>query len=78
MKRLLPGLWAALLLLSSTALAAPPERVVKRNRLLSQANPALTIELPRAAKYVGADRWDLYESATPSCTCSWKPIPARW
>ena len=64
MKRILHGLCAALLAWSSPAPAAPPpERVVNGNQLISRADPAVTIELPKSAKYLGAERWDLYDIA---------------
>ncbi|HUQ09236.1 MAG TPA: hypothetical protein VM146_02895 [Steroidobacteraceae bacterium] len=61
MKRLLPGLCALLFLVSTSALAAPPERAVHGRRLTSTHDPAITITLPRSVRYVGADRWDLYD-----------------
>jgi len=61
MKPLLPGLCVILLLISACALAAPPERAVEGNRVTSTRDPAITITLPRAVRYVGADRWDLYD-----------------
>lgn len=60
MKRSLLAFWALLLAVSTTALGAPPERVAKGHRLISRSDPAITIQLPRSARYVGADRWDLY------------------
>jgi hypothetical protein len=60
MKRLLLTLTATLMVLPSVAAAAPPERQASGNRLISQRDPAITITLPRSARYVGADRWDLY------------------
>ena len=60
MKHLSSGLCAALLLFLPTAEATSPERVVHGNRLISQSDPAITIEVPAAAKYLGAERWDLY------------------
>lgn len=63
MKRQLLGLCAALTLFSPAAGAAPPERVVDGNRLISRSDPAVIIKLPRNARHVGADRWDLYDIA---------------
>lgn len=60
MKRLLVAL-CALLSIGSASLAASPERVVRGNKVVSQADPAITITLPRSARYLGADRWDLYD-----------------
>lgn len=60
MKLTMHGLCAAFLLLCAASLAAPPERVANGNRLISRSDPAVTVELPRSARYVGADRWDLY------------------
>ncbi|HEX6637397.1 MAG TPA: hypothetical protein VF033_07055, partial [Steroidobacteraceae bacterium] len=57
-------LWTALALaLAIPALAAAPERMVRGSRLVSKADPAATITLPKEAAYVGADRWDLYDIA---------------
>jgi hypothetical protein len=39
---------------------APPERRVSGNVVTSLPDPAVRIELPKAAQYVGADRWVLY------------------
>ena len=43
-----------------TAQTAPPERKVVGNVVTSERDPAVRIELPKAAQYVGADRWVLY------------------
>ena len=43
-----------------TAQTAPPERKVMGNVVTSERDPAVRIELPKAAQYVGADRWTLY------------------
>src|SRR6478609_8540531 len=37
-----------------------PERVVQGSTIISQHDPAMRIELPREAQYLGADRWVLY------------------
>jgi hypothetical protein len=39
---------------------ASPERKMVGNVVTSERDPALRIELPKAAQYVGADRWVLY------------------
>jgi len=57
MKRIL------LILLSLATLAGAsdaPERKVERNVIRSQRDPAVTITLPKAVKYAGASRWELY------------------
>ncbi len=36
---------------------------MKGNRLISRSDPAVTIQVPRKAKYLGAERWDLYDLA---------------
>jgi hypothetical protein len=54
------GFYAALLAGLSFAHAAAPEREVSLNRVISRADPALTIEVPASATYLGAERWDLY------------------
>ena len=42
------------------AQTAPPERKVLGNVVSSERDPAVRIELPKTAQYVGADRWLLY------------------
>ena len=42
------------------AQTAPPVRKVLDNVVTSERDPAVRIELPKAAQYVGADRWVLY------------------
>lgn len=63
MKRTLIGLGA--MFFCSILIAAPraPEREVKGNLLISKNDPAITIEVPRSAVYLGAERWDLYDLA---------------
>ena len=63
MKRTLLGLSAAVFSCFLMAAAKAPEREVKGNRLISKSNPAITIEVPRSAVYLGAERWDLYDVA---------------
>jgi hypothetical protein len=63
MTRLTLGLCATLLSVLPIAEAAAPEREVRGNRLISRSDPAITIEVPAAAKYLGAERWDLYDIA---------------
>jgi len=43
-----------------TAQTAPAERKVVGNVVASERDPGVRIELPKAAHYVGADRWVLY------------------
>ena len=43
-----------------TAQTPPPERKALGNVVTSERDPAARIELPKAAQYVGADRWALY------------------
>jgi hypothetical protein len=45
------------------AQSTPPERKVAGNVVTSERDPAVRIELPKAARYVGADRWVLYDIA---------------
>jgi hypothetical protein len=62
MKRTLLGLGAVVF--SGLLMAAKaPEREVKGNRLISNNDPAISIEVPRSAVYLGAERWDLYDVA---------------
>ncbi len=42
------------------AQAVPPERKVAGNVITSERDPAVRIELPKPAHYVGVDRWILY------------------
>lgn len=44
----------------TAAQAAPPERKMAGNVITSERDPAIRIKLPKAAHYVGADRWALY------------------
>jgi hypothetical protein len=37
-----------------------PERKVSGNAVVSERDPKIKIEVPKSAKYVGADRWILY------------------
>jgi len=63
MKQLALGLGAAFFSSLLFAQAPAPERVVKGNQLISKSDPEATIKLPRAAKHLGADRWNLYDVA---------------
>jgi hypothetical protein len=45
------------------AQTAPPERKVVGNVVTSEHDPTVRIELPKATRYVGADRWVLYDVA---------------
>lgn len=49
--------------LVATAPVAAPERIVAKNRVVSLADPAATVLVPRSAVYVGGDRWPLYDVA---------------
>jgi hypothetical protein len=55
---------ATALLLSQATLAETPgpERTVRGTTLTSTRDPAITIELPAEAQYLGADRWELYDA----------------
>ena len=63
--RRLLTLTLALILLSAnlTAQTQTPERKVDRNVITSERDPRVRIELPKTVKYVGADRWVLYDAA---------------
>jgi hypothetical protein len=41
----------------------PPESKVEGNVVTAERDPAVRIELPKAAQYIGADRWALYGMA---------------
>jgi len=43
--------------------AERPERKVEANRIVSEHDPKARIDLPKAVRYVGADRWVLYDIA---------------
>lgn len=55
---------AALIVLLSVSLSGQdpntPERTVQQNVITSARRPAIRIELPTEARYLGADRWILY------------------
>ncbi len=51
---------AAVLVACVSAQAERPERKVQHNVIVSQNDPAVRIELPKSARYLGADRWVLY------------------
>src|SRR5215471_7542940 len=40
-----------------------PERTVRNNVITSERNPMVRLRLPESARYVGADRWLLYDIA---------------
>jgi hypothetical protein len=61
--RLIAPLLVLAALIGATAHAAPPERIVRGNSIVSRADPHLRITVPHAAMYVGADRWNLYDVA---------------
>jgi hypothetical protein len=66
MQRIHPVLAAAaasFLIGSAVAADKSPERTVQGSTITSKTDPALEITLPASAKYVGADRWDLYNVA---------------
>jgi len=42
---------------------AKPERTVQDNVITSERSPKVRVRLPESAKYVGADRWVLYDIA---------------
>jgi hypothetical protein len=63
MNRTLPGLSAMVFACSLMAAPKAPERVVEGNRLISHGDPAITIQVPRSAVYLAAERWDLYDVA---------------
>jgi len=55
---------AALLICSgASAQGAAPERTVRENVITSARDPSVRIELPTQVRYVGADRWVLFDVA---------------
>ena len=63
MKRTLFGLSAMVISCFLMAAAKAPEREVKGNRVISRSAPAIEIQVPRSAVYLGAERRDLYDVA---------------
>jgi hypothetical protein len=63
MKRVLMLLAIALLCGAVNAQTLAPTRTVRANVLESARDPAVVIELPKQVRYVGADRWILYDVA---------------
>ena len=63
MKRTLFGLSAMVMSCFLMAAAKAPEREVKGNRVISRSAPAIEIQVPPSAVYLGAERWDLYDVA---------------
>jgi hypothetical protein len=63
MKRITLGLSSLVFSCLLMAAAKAPEREVKGNRLISKSDPAITIKVPKSAKYLGVERWDLYDVA---------------
>lgn len=54
---------AAMLAGAVGAQTLPPVRVVEANTVQSSSDPAVHITLPKQVRYVGADRWVLYDVA---------------
>jgi hypothetical protein len=61
----LPRRIIVLLLFSACFAVAtgPPERRVENNVIISERDPNVRIELPKSVRYIGADRWVLYDMA---------------
>jgi len=57
------GLLASLAFGNVGAAEKIPERAVTANTITSARDPAVRIELPKSAQYVGNSRWDLYDVA---------------
>lgn len=62
-KRLLIIGFHCVLLCGWLVAQAAPERKVEGSLIISKRDPAVEIELPKSAQYVGADRWVLYGMA---------------
>jgi hypothetical protein len=61
---LIKGLTVAICFIGFLAAeAAGPERKVEGNVIVSERDPKVRIELPKSARYIGADRFVLYEIA---------------
>ncbi len=63
MQKIFLSLWILFFcgLLSANPLG--PERKVESNTVFSERDPKIKIEVPKTARYIGADRWNLYEIA---------------
>ena len=49
--------------ISLAAQVGAPERKVEGHAIVSKRDPAVRVEVPKSAQYVGADRWVLYDVA---------------
>jgi hypothetical protein len=63
MLKIFLGLWTLFFcgLLGANPLS--PERKIESNTVFSERDPKIKIEVPKTARYIGADRWNLYEIA---------------
>jgi hypothetical protein len=58
-----PRRFAVAIFLTLTGIASggvPPERTVQDNVISSLRDPKISVRVPSSAKYVGADRWELF------------------
>jgi hypothetical protein len=63
MKHLFMFLTITLFCSAASAESSMPTRTVRATTLTSERDPAVVVELPKQARYVGADRWVLYDVA---------------
>jgi hypothetical protein len=63
MKKILLPMLLALLCATANAQDLRPTRSVQANVVVSERDPSARIELPKGVRYVGADRWVLYDVA---------------
>ena len=63
MRQFIFAMAALLCALPAAAQDLHPERKIDATTVVSAADPALSITVPEAARYIGADRWVLYDVA---------------
>jgi hypothetical protein len=63
MKKFLLPILLAVLCVTANAQDLKPTRSVQANVVVSERDPSARIELPKGVRYVGADRWVLYDVA---------------
>jgi hypothetical protein len=62
-RQILTAIFHCAFLCSWLAAQSAPERKVEGSLISSKHDPAVEIQLPKSANYVGADRWILYDIA---------------
>lgn len=62
-RRILTAIFHCAFLCTWLVAQSAPERKVEGSLIISKRDPAVEIQLPKSAQYVGADRWILYDIA---------------